>query len=322
MADLKLIKKQRDEIAAADEANLQAISRAYATMYDRLQGDVDALMLAIEDLEEPTMAEIKRLPQYKRLMSQAEKELDRFTTYLEVTIGAAAIVALGLGLSHSEMMVNSLIGGGFKGLGAGAMQKLLDYLRPDGPLYKRLQFLTGATIDKVVQAIVDGVGLGYNPRKIADLIQDAFGGGLTDALRNTRTVQLYAYRDAARANYMATDGIVTGWIWWAELDDVCCMSCVAEHGTFHELDEQLNDHYNGRCAAIPFIPGLSEEPSELGQAWFEGLSEEEQRAMMGNEKWQAWQDGKFEFGKLSQEQENDVYGKMRTEASLQSLVGE
>jgi len=321
ISPIQLAKKQRDEISRADEANLQAIARAYAVMYDRLQGDVDALMLAIEQLDEPTIAEVKRLPQYKRLMERAERELDRFEIYLETVIGSAALAAIGLGLAHSEALVNA-VSGGFTGLSSAAMKPLLEYLKPDGPLYKRLELLTGGTVDKVIQAIVDGVGQGFNPRKIADMIQDAFGGGLTDALRNTRTVQLYSYRDSARANYMATDGLVTGWIWWAELDDICCMSCVAQHGTIHYLDEQLDDHYNGRCAALPYIPGLSDEPSELGKAWFEGLSEQEQRAMMGNSKWEAWQAGKFEFSKLSQEHENEVYGKMRSEASLISLIGE
>jgi len=317
---IQLAKKQREEISKADEANLQAVARAYAVMYDRLQGDVDALMLVIEQLDAPTSAEIKRLPQYKRLMDRAERELDRFEIYLETVIGSAALTAIGLGLAHSEALVNA-VAGGFTGLHSSAMKYLLDYLKEGGPLYKRLALLTSGTVDKVIQAIVDGVGQGFNPRKIADLIRDAFGGGLTDALRNTRTVQLYAYRDSARANYMATDGIVTGWIWWAELDGDQCEACTAEHGSIHDLDETLDGHYNCRCAALPYIPGLT-DPEQTGKDWFDSLSEQEQAAFMGQSKYDAYQNGSFSFADMMQRKENDVYGKMIAVTPLKDLIGE
>lgn len=317
----QLARKQRDELTKIDEANLERVAQAYALIYDHLSGDVDALILAIEKLDNPTAAEIKRLPQYKELMRKSERELDRFTIYLETVIGAAGLAALSLGLAHSEALVN-LSGIGFTGLDSNAMKYLLEYLREDGPLYARLKLITNSTIDGIVQAIIDGVGQGFNPRKIAELIQDAFGGGLTDALRNTRTVQLYAYRDAARANYMATDGIVTQWIWWAELDADVCMSCAAQHGTLHDLDEILDDHYNGRCAALPYIPEFGNPAQQTGQEWFDNLSEAEKRGLMGDSKFDAYTAGKFEFSQLSVQQQNDVYDTMRTEASLQSLLGE
>jgi hypothetical protein len=320
-ADLsKLVAKQRAELLAKDEQNLEAIAAAYSAMYDRLQGDIDALILAIEQMDSPTPAQVKALPQYQRLIRRGKEELDKFTAYLETALGTAAASAIALGLQHSAGLINSLISGGFAGLERGVMPQLLKYLAQDGPLYARLKELTGATVDKVVQTILDGVSSGFNPRKIAGMIGDAFGGGLTDALRNTRTVQLYSYRDSARANYMASDGIVTGWVWYAELDADVCMSCVAQHGTFHDLDEVLDDHYNGRCAALPYIPGMTGD-IESGQSWFDALSDEEQAGMMGQEKHAHYKAGDFEFDKLSKQVANDVYGMMRTEAPLKDLIG-
>jgi hypothetical protein len=40
---LSLANRQKQELAKIDEANLDAISRAYAVSYRRLQGDIDAL---------------------------------------------------------------------------------------------------------------------------------------------------------------------------------------------------------------------------------------------------------------------------------------
>jgi SPP1 gp7 family putative phage head morphogenesis protein len=171
-----------------------------------------------------------------------------------------------------------------------------------------------------VQAIIDGVGSGYNPRKIADAIEGAFGGGLTDALRNTRTVQLWSYRESARANYQAS-GVVDGWIWWAELDADTCEACVAEHGSIHDLDEQLDGHYNCRCAPIPFIEGVTPEVG-TGEDYFNGLSEDEQKSMLGPGKYDAFKAGKFEFSQLAKQVPNEIYGTMRQAASLKDLVGE
>lgn len=313
--------RQRAELIREDEQTLAQIARTYAALYDGLQGDIDALTLAIQQMENPTAAQVKQLPQYKRLMRNAEADLDRFTAYTESTMDGAALAGIGLGLAHSAQLVQSMSGARFTGLQPGVMRPLLAYLDRDGPLYKRLSLLTGATVDRVVQTIIDGVGSGFNPRRIAGQIQSAFGGGLTDALRNTRTVQLYSYRDSARANYMASDGIVTGWVWYAELDADVCPVCAAQHGTIHELDEKLDGHYNCRCAALPYIEGVTNE-IELGTDWFDNLPESQQAGLLGQTKYEAWKDGKFGLSDLVDHADNEVYGTMVRERSLAELIGE
>lgn len=318
---IELAKRQKEILAKVDAANLERVSQAYQLMYSRLSGDVEALRLAIEAMDNPTQAAIKQLAQYKALVRKAEKELARFTAYLETVIDRASYEAIQLGLSDSAALIKAAgITAQLQGIAPNAMREALRYLAEDGKLYKRLQLLTGATVDKVSQAIFEGIGAGWNPRKIASAIQDAFGGGLTDALRNTRTVQLYSYRDATRANYMASDGIVTGWIWWAELDELTCEACVSEHGSIHGLDETLSGHYNCRCAALPYIEGLT-EPEQTGESWFNSLTEAQQREFMGQSKYEAYQDGKFSFSDLRQFNENEVYGQMIGVTPLKDLLG-
>ena len=102
----------------------------------------------------------------------------------------------------------------------------------------------------------EGVGLGWNPRKIALMIRrNGFGMSLTDALRMTRTAQIYSYREATRANYVASD-VVTGWQWMAHVSDPrTCMSCIAKSGTVYPKGTPLNDHHNGRCTMLPVVLG-------------------------------------------------------------------
>lgn len=318
---LQLARRHRAQIDKADAANLKQVTSAYLRMYDNLQGDVDALRLAIEAIESPSVAQIKALPQYKRLLKHGADELDRFNVYLQTQISVAGNDAVQLGLFHSKELVNAMVGGQFGGLKANVVAPLLDYLRRDGPLFARLAQITYATSAGVSDAIIKGISLGWNPRKTAAAIQDAFGGGLTDALQNMRTLQLWSYRDSARANYMATNGIVTGWQWFAELDESTCEACAAEHGTIHPLDEPLGGHRNCRCAALPYIEGISEDVGS-GEQWFNSLSEAEQKQFMGAGKLEAYQAGKFDFSQLSKEGTDIVYGNVRVPSSLADLIGE
>ena len=315
----QLTKRQRAEILAADEQNLQRLADAYQATYAHMLGNIDALTLAIEKLDNPTAAQVKALPEFKRLERQARQELNRFTSFTEVTIETAALAAIGISLVHSQQWI-TLGGGATTGLTSQSMAALLSYLQKDSPLYQRLALLTGSTVDSVTQTIIQGVGLGYNPRKIASQIQDAFGGGLTDALRNTRTVQIWSYRDTARANYMASDGVVQGWIWWAELDGDTCPACIAMHGTLLPNDDPLDGHYNCRCTPIPYIEGLTNDV-QSGQDWFDGLDDKTQQDIMGSGKWEAYKSNAFEFSQLAKQTENDVYGTMRVVPSLAELTG-
>jgi hypothetical protein len=100
------------------------------------------------------------------------------------------------------------------------------------------------------------------------------------------------------------------------------MSCLAQHGSVHDLDEPLDDHDNGKCAALPLIEAFGNPVEQSGEDWFSSLSEAEQKSRMGETKWQAWKDDKFSFSQLSAQHTDERYGTMRTEASLASLIGE
>jgi len=291
-------------------------------MYSRLQ---DKIELLADDLgkRDLTERELLRLHHYQSLIKQVKAELNTFQTFTATTLENAATEAVGLAQNHSlRLMAASAESVGltaqFNRLPKNAIIRLLGFLDRDGPLFDRLNKLAGSNAEHVASEIVQMVGLGMGPREIAEHIRDALGGGLTDALRMTRTVQLYSYREATRAYYVANSDVVSGWVWHAELDDNTCASCIAQHGSVHPLTETLNDHHNGRCAMVPSIGG--DNPVAPGRDWFDSLSEAEQRSILGKGRYEAFKAGKFEFSDLSKERPDDVYGKMRSEATLKELV--
>jgi hypothetical protein len=119
---------------------------------------------------------------------------------------------------------------------------------------------------------------------------------------------------------VANGDVVSGWYWIAELDADVCMSCVAMHGTLHSNDETLDDHHNGRCAMIPAVVEAPNPIEQGGQEWFDSLPEDQQRAMMGAGKHDAYSSGKFDFSALSSQGKDDVWGTTRTETPLKELV--
>lgn len=327
MADSPLIqqvKKLRLAQETQDAKELQRLVDAYVTIHDAAQKSAQALIAKIQTLEAPTQGQLVRLRQYKDMMAVIESELDKYRGFMAIQLKTATGLSLTEGekaarimgeLAAREMGVQAV----FRSINPAVIEQLVGFLDPKGPLYKRLNGLPTYTADQVSEAILKGVGLGKNPLTIGESITRTLGMGLTDSLRMMRTVQLYSYREANRASYIANSDVVTGWTWYAELDELTCASCVAMHGTEHTLDETLDDHHNGRCSMLPNVFGTSAGAGS-GSEWFDSLNEEQQKGILGQSKWEAWNEGKFTLADIPVQRPDDVYGQMRTVKSLQELV--
>lgn len=314
--------------AALDRQDAAAAARlvdAYGRLFLRLQGNIDALLLEIVG-GSVTYEQAMNSRRYKALMRQVMEELNKFQALTENEVATAANYGVTAGGNDGAALMSYAATGGpgvagqFNRLPVDAIKRMVGFLDEGGPLYARIGQLAPATAEAIKQALIDGIGLGYNPRKIAAQITSALGMGLTDALRLTRTAQIYAYREANRATYLANSDILQGWVWFAHLgDERTCMSCIAMHGTVHPLTEPLNDHHNGRCAEIPLLIG-QDNPVGNGMDWFDSLPPLKQERMMGPGKYQAYQAGRFGLQDLPGTYQNDVYGTMRREKTLKELL--
>jgi len=113
--------------------------------------------------------------------------------------------------------------------------------------------------------------------------------------------------------------VVEGWVWWSSLDSDTCMACAVEHGTFHTNDESMDSHYNCRCTSIPVVKGYDDK-IQTGEDWFKGLSEKQQRDMMGGDTYAAWKEGKFDLSDMAGRRHDDVYGEMLARVPLSELL--
>lgn len=208
---------------------------------------------------------------------------------------------------------------------------MLDYFRPGGPFHTALTQLFGQQMaDQIRITMEAAIRTGLGPRYVARMLVRQLGMGLTWALRTARTSILYAYREATIASYRRNSHVVSGWYWHAHLGDSrVCIGCVVQHGTFHPLDEMLNDHHNGRCAMVPAtilwadLGVQTDEVSDFqsGRDWFNALPEARQRELMGAGMYRAYQDGQFQWEDLSRPYDDVVYGQMLRAPSLVELLG-
>lgn len=322
---LTLAAQYRAALLRQDTAALARLVAAYAGIARRLEGAMDALAMELAALSPPpTRGQVMRMARYRALLAQVADELARYQAFAGVEMSTAARAAIDLAQRHARGLVAAQAGIGVRWnrLPTDAIEALLGFLDPSGPLFARLERLAPFTAERVSAAILENIALGLGPRQWAGKLRDVLGGSLTSSLSMARTVQIKSYQEATRANYVANADVVNGWIWMAELDADVCMSCAAMHGSLHSNDETLNDHHQGRCAMLPNVVDTERAiPEGAGQAWFDALPEAEQRALMGAAKHDAYAAGKFDFSAQSGTRQDDVYGEMRVETPLKELVG-
>ena len=167
----------------------------------------------------------------------------------------------------------------------------------------RMWVLSDEATEAMRRRLVQGVAAGRNPRETARLmvanVQGDFDGGLARAQVIARTETIDAYRAGAKAHHEANSDVLAGWVWLANLSARTCPSCVAMHGTEHDLDEPGPlDHQQGRCSRMPLVkpelvPGAPTPTIESGAEWLERQPEGVQRSVLGPRRFEAWRDGAY-----------------------------
>ena len=170
------------------------------------------------------------------------------------------------------------------------------------------QLQAEATV-QMERELIRAVSIGDNPREAARrmvaAVQGAFAGGLTRAMVIARTELLDAYRRAAQTEHNQHRDVLTKWQWVADLSERTCRSCLAMHGSLHDLDEPGPlDHHQGRCSRVPITKTWKElgidapepdgrvQPGD-GEAWLAKQPERVQREILGDRGYEAWKAGQW-----------------------------
>ena len=270
--------------------------------------------LSVGDLDRAARLDVSRRVIAEQILEAARATSQTLTPGARLAVENAAS-------SQEELITSQLPHGldvGFRRPDPEALKAIVE--RATQQITVRTYYLSREAVTAMTRALRLGISGGLNPREaarrmVAD-VEGIFNGGITRALVIARTEMLDAHRAAARAVDLANRDVLAGWQWYAKLDSRTCPSCIAQHGTLHDIDEPGPlDHHQGRCTRLPKTKTWRElgfdinEPSgldfESGPDWFNRQPEETQRDILGPKRYEAWRAGGYPFSEWSKPRTSD-----------------
>mgnify|MGYP001261759084 CR=1 FL=1 len=311
MSAVDIAAEFRDELARLDAAAVDVMVGQWRQVETALIADMEAFAARFEPGQSLTPGQVLRLERYQALQAQVTAQLTALEGAAGPLVTAGQNQAAGLGALQAATTLDSLgVGLTFNQLSTKATQNIIALARAGKPLAELLQPMYGAASEGIIRELINGVALGYGPRKIArNMARD----GMTDALNHLLLVSRDQYNRAARTaafQRYEDSGVVRGYTRrCARQAGRTCIACIALDGKFYPLSVPFFAHPHCRCTAIPAVRGVDMQ-SRLGsgQSWFEGLSKDQQVATMGAGRWQAWQDGALPWDKMVVYRDHPVWG--------------
>lgn len=304
-------------LTGVTDTHTRLLVEAWVTAWDSVVSELDA---AVTDLAlgaergRVTRTMVVRSQRAQAAMEATAQALDRLAQGTGVTISRDVQVVI----DHAVRAEHDMIASQLTGVKRAELQATLvraDPAQIAAMVERATQRITALSLPigpeastAIRRELLRGIAVGENPRAAARRmvrgIEDRFNGGLTRALVISRTEMLDAARTAQQVTDAANADVLTGWTWVAHLDPSTCRSCVAMHGTVHALNEPGPlDHQQGRCARVPKtktwaelgFAGITDPPDSTpdADAWFEALTADQQRGILGDTGYAAWLRGDY-----------------------------
>lgn len=279
--------------------------------------------------ERLSAGDVQNFREYADLLRRIEIEMRDFGAVIRNESGVLQTSGVATGADAAQGMASAAAGNlrqivttAWNRPDPAALERLINYV--DGAAFRQKTTAFGENaVQNIADVILTAVAQGKNPRTIAQMLNSWLAVPYAWAENTARTVQLYSYRGASHASYLANSRVLDGWVWYAALDTRTCLSCISQHGRKYPLTASLNDHHQGRCTPVPIVKG-STWPDLIisGPNWFASQSPAYQQTQMGGALFRAWKNGAIGWNDMSQPYQDDVYGTMLREASVSGVLGQ
>lgn len=321
---ISVMRQFKRDLLAGEQTQLEEMARRWLNVERRLSGQMDALALEMTQIKRDggtvTPQMLQTQVRYRELLIQLTDELETYSGYVERTITDRQRQLLRLGIKHAQQAITTQgLRGGFNRLPIEAVEYLVGFAGDGGPLNRLLVASWPDAAVGLTQELVNGVALGYNPRKTAQMMAQGATRSLDRMMTIARTEQLRSYRTANLESYKAS-GVVTSYKRLATHDSRVCAACLMAEGTVSELDEVMPTHPNCRCTMVPIVRGLPSPQWKAGAEWFEEQPHETQRGILGKERYYRWQNGDFELSELVTVKPNVIWGDTLQVTPLRELI--
>ena len=315
---VQIMRDFRAQLMAMDVNQFAVMTRRWLVIERSLEGLMFMLSSDMSQIQadggDVSLAKVMRLERYQRLLAQLQSELGEYNRWLEQVITDKQASYGAIGIQASTDAINAVYSAGgvvtadFATLPVDAIQNMVGLAGNGSPLFDLLQEAFPTTADAVTRMLIQSTALGTNPRETARLMARGMEAGLQRSMLIARTEQLRVYREAAMQNYKAS-GVVSGWMRISARDLRVCPACLfADDGSIHPLTEEFPEHPSGRCSPVPRVIDMPKIEWQTGQDWFGGLTEADQRGLIGNTRHNAWQAGKLNLNEIAMIKPNSTWG--------------
>lgn len=320
---VRLMRTFKRDIATAGSAQNAEMARRWLAVERRLMGQIDALALSMTAVHEAggtvSLNMLMNDVRYRELLVQLQSELATYTTVTEQTITDGQQTLGAAGIAHSQAAIAAQVTTSFNKLPVSAVEHMAGLTGAGTPLNSLLVQSWPLSAQGLTQALVDGVALGWGPRKTARMMAEGMTGSLNRMMTIARTETLRVYNESSRQSYIAS-GIVTSYTRIAAHDRRTCLNCILLEGTVYPTDELMPSHPNCRCALIPIVKDAPLPQWQHGEDWFMSQDSATQESIMGPGRYEAWRLGKFALSDTVQIVPNAVWGDTLRSVPLRELT--
>lgn len=321
------MRRFKRDLLRGERTHLQEMARRWLRVEARLMGQMDALALQMANVARDggtvSQGMLWSEVRYQELLAQLRLELDRYTGYAERTIAARQGQLARLGIAHSSNAITVQgITAGFNRLPIEAVEYMVGNSGNSGngaPLRGLLVASWPDAAEGLTQALVDGIALGHNPRKVARDMARGSTRSLDRMMLISRTETMRVYRHASLENYRRS-GVVTGYKRLCAHDRRVCPACLADEGTLYDLADEMPEHPQGRCVAVPVVEGVPNVTWQAGADWFVEQDAATQQSILGKGRYAAWLAGAFDLRDMVRVVNSGVWGPSLESVPLQELV--
>lgn len=323
-----LVAQLRADLLAVTDDQTRALTQAWVNAWNEVAPDLNtALLELLTSGDKVSRAQLLRSERLLKVLAVIRDQLDEISSAGAVRIVGDLDQVIDIAGSAQASVIDSQLPAqgrhlvdlqAWTSVDAGGVEAIVK--RSTEQITSRFKPLSADADKAVRRELVRGYAAGANPRQTASRIvartEGKFNGGLTRALAIARTETLDASRAGGHIGRMANADVLSGWAWHCELSPRSCTACISMDGTVFPLnDPGPNDHVNGRCTGVPVTKSwadlgfgdIPEPPSirESGSEWFDGLSADEQRSILGPSRYEAWKAGSYPMSAWGRMQHND-----------------
>jgi len=320
-----MVRRQKEALLLHEASQMRLLTQRWLDVEKALEAELLKTILALQEKGIVTEAMILRDERVQKLLMQARAEYARFADDFEsraeqmqeygLTKGVSdAVKTLNLSIDEAGLLLD------FEMLNVDAINVMIGLTADGTPLRDLLMKDYGSAVNGMIESLISGLARGLNPKQIAQEMAKGFAIGLQKAMTIARTEMLRAYRMGTLEQYRASD-VVTQYKRLAIKDDTTCLGCLMQDGETFENAEDFSEHPNGRCTLVPVVRGGFAPEWTSGKEWLAGLSEERQRGILGDQRYDLWQSGAVSLDDFSTLKENETWGGAFVPTPLKDLTG-